>query len=238
MFKTNRSLLYIAFSWLTAYMGRSGLILYAGDIDLNAPEVKAAIDEAVAGLSSKNAELLKEVKELRKGKSVNPEDLDRIESERDDLKAQLDKASKDLKAATATAEKATKALADEQGFTQKLLIDNGLLETLSKNGVTDPAYQKAAVAMLRSGVQIVVDGENRVAKVGDKALADHVAEWAKSDEGKRFASAPGNSGGGAGGGSGQGNAKTYTRQQFDNMNPQDQANLSKAVNKGEAVLTD
>ncbi len=177
-------------------------------IDLNAPEVqsaiKAAIEEATAGLSEKNKELLKELKEARKGRDIDPAEVEKLEEQIEQLQGQLKAAQKEAKTLKETADKATKALESESGFTQKLLIDNGLLENLSKNGVTDPAYQKAAVAMLRAGVQIVVDGENRVAKVGDKDLADHVAEWAKSDEGKRFASAPGNSGGGGHGGQGGG----------------------------------
>ena len=201
-------------------------------IDLNAPEVQAAIqaavDAAIAPVAAKNKELLAELKTARKSAEITPEQLAEVESERDELRAQLDKASKDLKAATATAEKATKALTDEQGFTQKLLIDNGLLETLSKNGVTDPAYQKASLAMLRAGVQIVVDGENRVAKVGDKLLQDHVSEWVKSDEGKRFVAAPGHSGGGANGGSGEGSRKTLSRAEFDAKSPTERMEFSKA----------
>jgi hypothetical protein len=38
--------------------------------------------------------------------------------------------------------------------------------------------------------------------MGDKPLVDAVAEWASSDEGKHFISAPANSGGGAAGGNG------------------------------------
>jgi hypothetical protein len=235
MFKTTHSLLYIAFAWLTAYMGRAGLILYAGDIDLNAPEVKdaikAAVEEAVSGLSTKNAELLKEVKELRKGKSVNPEDLDRIESERDDLKAQLNQAQKDLKAANANAEKATKALADEQGFTTKLLADNGLADALVKAGVNNPAHLKAVKALLGSQVQIVNEGDQRVAKVGDIPLADFVDGWAKSDDGKHFVSAPVNSGGGGNGGSNGSNSKTMTRAQFDASSQVERSTFSKEGGK-------
>lgn len=198
------------YSLITRYMAAMGLMLFA--VDLDDAEVKAAIKKAAkelaeeenAALIAKRDELLNEVKQLRKGKQISPEDLEKLERENEELKGQLTQATKDLKSAIANADKATKDLESEQGFTKRLLIDNGLLESLSKNGVTDPAYQKAAVAMLRSGVEIVIDGENRVPKVGDKALADHVAEWAKSDEGKRFASANGNSGGGAGGGAGGG----------------------------------
>lgn len=230
MFKTkSASLFYTAFEMLTAYMGRAGLILYA--VDPNDPEIKdaikAAVEEATAGLSAKNAELLKELKQARKAGEIKPEDLERVESERDDLKAQLEKVIKDLKVANTNAEKATKALEAEQGFTTKLLADNGLTEQLTKAGVTNPINLKAAKAMLGGQIQIVTEGDQRVAKVGDKPLADFIGDWAKSDEGKHFV-APGiHSGGGAGGGSGGGNAKTMTRADFDALSPEAKASAMK-----------
>lgn len=234
MFKTkSASLLSIAFSMLTAYMGRAGLMLYA--VDLSDPDVKeaikAAVDEATAGLSTKNAELLGEVKKLRKDSAIKPEDYERLETERDDLKAQLEKAAKDLKTANTNAEKATKQLEAAEGFNRTLLVDNGLNEELTKAGVTNPAFLKAARTILSGQVQIVTEGDQRVAKVGEKLLADHVAEWAKSDEGKHFVSAAQSSGGGAGGGSGQSNVKTKTRAEFDSMSHGERSTFSKEGGK-------
>lgn len=235
MFKT-KSLLFTAFSMLTAYMGRAGLMLYA--VDPNDQEVqeaiKAAVEAATKPLIEKRDELLGEVKKLRKDSAIKPEDFERLEAERDDLQAKLTQANKDLKTATATAEKATKALTDEQGFTTRLLADNGLSDALVKAGVNNPAHLKAVKAMLAGQVQIVADGDTRVAKVGDKALADYVTEWAKSDEGKHFVSAAQNNGGGAHGGAGQGGAKTMTRSAFDALAPADKA----AFSKGGGTLTD
>lgn len=175
-------------------------------IDLKAPEVqeaiKSAIEEATAALAAKNKELLGELKEARKGKTINPEDVEKLESRIEELQGQLSEAQKTAKKATADAEKATKALADAEGFTQRLLVDNGLTDALAKAGVTNPVHLKAAKALLGGQVQIVADGDQKVAKVGDKALADYIGEWAKGDEGKFFVAAPMNSGGGAGGGSG------------------------------------
>jgi len=49
------------------------------DLDLNSPEVKAAINEAVQeatkGLLAKRDELLGEVKKLRKGQEIDPSDI-------------------------------------------------------------------------------------------------------------------------------------------------------------------
>lgn len=195
-------------------------------IDLNSPEVKAAIqaaiEEATAGLTAKNTELLGKLKAAKKGAEIDPQTVTDLEAQVDKLQADLATATKATKEATKAAETATKQLEAETGFTQKLLIDNGLLETLGKHGVTDPAYQKAAVAMLRSGVQVVADGENRVAKYGDKPLADYVKEWSASDEGKRFVAAPNNSGGNANGGATNTNAKQLSRADFDKKDPTEQ----------------
>jgi hypothetical protein len=65
--------------------------------------------------------------------------------------------------------------------------------------------------MLKENVQIVVEGDARVAKIGDKALSDFVKEWAAGDEGKHFVQAPANSGGGATGGNGGGVASNKGR---------------------------
>lgn len=188
-------------------------------IDLTAPEVQAAIEAAVeaatAPILAKNKELLGELKKAKKGTEVDPQVVTDLEAQVEDLQGKLTEANKAVKTATTNAEKATKALSDEQGFTTRLLADNGLSDALVKVGVNNPAHLKAVKAMLQGQVQIVTEGDQRIAKVGDKALADHVAEWAKSDEGKHFVTATANSGGGAQGGQSQGNAKTMTRAQFD-----------------------
>lgn len=175
-------------------------------IELDSPEgkaaIKAAVEEATAALANKNKELLSELKEARKGKTINPEDLEKLESRIEELTGQLTEAQKTAKKATTEAEKATKALADAEGFTQRLLVDNGLTDALTKAGVSNPVHLKAAKALLSGQVQIVADGDSKVAKVGEKALADFIGEWAKGDEGKFFVAAPNNSGGGANGGSG------------------------------------
>lgn len=174
-------------------------------IDLNSPEakeaIKAAVEEATSALVAKNKELLGELKEARKGKTINPEDVEKLESRIEELTGQLSEAQKTVKTATKEAETARKQLQDAEGFTQRLLVDNGLTDALAKAGVTNPAHLKAVKAMLAGQVQIVADGDQKVAKVGDKALPDFVSEWAKGDEGKFFVSAPNNSGGGAAGGS-------------------------------------
>lgn len=197
--------------------------------------LKAAVEEAVKKvedpLAAKNTELLDEVKDLKKklraSTEIKPEDVAALETENERLKGELTAAQKTVKETAVAAEKATKALEAESGYTTKLLVENGLRDALAANGVTNAVHQKAAMAMLAGGVQIAADGGTRVAKVGDKALADFVKEWAGGDEGKHFVTAPHNGGGGAGGGSGSGGGKTIARAAFDAMPQLERASFVK-----------
>lgn len=179
-------------------------------IDLNSPEakaaIKAAVEEATSGLVAKRDELLAEVKQLKKGRQIDPADVEKLETDIDALKSQLTEAQKVAKRAAETAEKATKAQADAEGSVAKLLVDNGLTEALTKAGVTNPAYIEAAKAMLARDAVVVDDNGNKVAKIGDKALAEAVGEWAGSDKGKHFVTAADVSGGGSQGGRNSGGA--------------------------------
>jgi ABC-type transporter Mla subunit MlaD len=172
--------------------------------DANDPEVKAAIaaavEEATTGLVEKNKELVGKLNKAKRGAEIDPAEHQALADQVDKLTGELAAAQKQAKDATKAAETAAKQLADESGFTQRLLIDNGLVGELTKHGVTNAVHLKAAQAMLRGSVQIVADGENRIAKVGDKALGDYVKEWAAGDEGKHFVTAAQNGGGGALGG--------------------------------------
>lgn len=184
------------------------------------PEIQEAIDKAVEaateGLKANNQKLIKEKRDLQaKVGGVDADQFAALEAERDELKGQVTKLNKDLKKATDDLGIATKSLETETNFTQNLLIDNGLLAELTEVGVKNPAHLKATQAMLRGQVQIVADGDKRIAKVGDKALKDFVKEWAAGDEGKHFVQAPGNAGGGASGGSGGAAGKTMARAAFD-----------------------
>jgi len=191
------------------------------DIDLNAPEVQKAIKDAVSAavesatepLANKNKELLGELKIARKNSEITPEALETVEVERDQYKAELDKANKTLKDNAKVVEDATKALEGEQGFTKSLLIDNGLNDELVKVGVDNPAHLKAVKSMLKSLVTIEADGDKRIAKVGEKTLNEHVTEWAATDEGKNFVSASHNSGGGSEGGGGDSGKTNLTSTQ-------------------------
>lgn len=167
------------------------------------PEAKAAlqaaIEEATAGLATKNKELLAELKEARKGRQVDPAELDKLEAKIESLTADLNAANKVAKDAQKQAETAQKQLQSESGFTQKLLVDNGLNDALTKAGVA-PQFLPMVKAMLGSQASVAVDGDARRVMMGDKELSAYIAEWAKGDDAKHVLAAPANGGGGASGG--------------------------------------
>lgn len=172
-------------------------------LDRNDPEVKALLEEAAAeateALSAKNKELLAELRQAKakaKGSDVDPEEHARLQTQVEELTGKLDKTTK---GSNRQIEKLTKDLTDKEGALTQHLIDGGLSTALAKAGVA-PHFMDAAKAMLR-GQAAIKDG---AAVIGDKPLADHVTEWAGTDQGKHFITAPANSGGGGQGGNGGG----------------------------------
>ena len=161
-------------------------------------ELKAAIE----ALSAKNRELLGEVK-LAKAKvkaDISPEDYAAIQNEVDALKASLEKAAKD---SAKTVDGLNKQLAEKDSALQSYLIDNGLSDAMIKVGVR-PEMMGAVKALLKSQTLIKVEGGAYSAMMGELPLAEAVAGWAASDDGKPFVTAPANSGGGAAGANGNG----------------------------------
>lgn len=188
-----------AYYAVTRYSFRTGLVLRAGDDgdDIEA-RIAAAVEEATAGLKTKNQELLAKVRKLQAGDQIDPKDVERLEAEVERLKADLSTANKSVKDLTKRAETAETNLAAEAAHTQRLIVDGGLTAALTEAGVTNPVMLKAAAALLRANkIDIAAEGDARVAKVGDKSLGDFVKTWAQGDEGKAFVAAPANGGGGA-----------------------------------------
>lgn len=189
------------------------------DIDLNSPEVKkaieAAVEAAVKPLADKRDELLSEVKKLRKESAIKPEDLEAVEKERDELRNQLTAANKLAKESKEMAEKATKQLEAESGFTQKLVLENQLTAKFMEAGVKDPDFLDLLKSKHLPLGKVVIDGDNRKAMFGDKDIDTYVKEWTTTESAKKMIAAPNNTGGNAQGGSQQANAKTMTRAQFD-----------------------
>jgi hypothetical protein len=204
--------------------------------------IKDAVEEATKGLKQNLSDALDEAKEakrkLRAASEIKPEDLTAAEERADRAEAALKDALKQAKDATTAKEKAEKALGDEQGVTRKLIAENGLREQLAANGVTNAVHQKAAMALLSPQVQVVAEGDTRVAKAGDKSLTDFVKAWAGGEEGKHFVSAPVNSGGGAGGGGGKQPASTMTREAYNALDQLGRAEAGMKAAKGELKIVD
>lgn len=171
------------------------------EIDLTSQEVQdaiaSAVTEAVDGLKAKNTELLGKLKKAQAGSTIEPADLEAAERERDEWKAKAGEAGKALTKAQKELEASTKARDELNANFNNTLRDSQLTEALAKAGVTNAVHIKAAKALLRDSAQVVDDNGQRVVKVGDKALSEAITEWAGSDEGKHFVTAPDANGGGA-----------------------------------------
>ena len=170
-------------------------------IDTNSQKFKdaleAAVDDAVSGLKAKNLDLANRLEKARAGKTIDPDDYRQLEERASKAESDLDALKKTHKQTATDLEKIRKAHESESNFTKSLLVDNGLVDALTKAGVTNPTSLKAAKAMLKDQVALVVDGDTRKAMFGDKDLVSAITEWASSDEGKHFVAAPNNSGGDA-----------------------------------------
>jgi hypothetical protein len=194
-------------------------------------KIAEAIEEATTGLSKKNQELITELREAKKGRAIDPADLDRLQAKIDSLEADLSGAQKASKDQAKALKQAQDALVSESGFTQKLLLDNGLTEALVKAGVASQ-FLPAVKAMFGTQAKIVADGDVRKALIGDKDLTEFVSSWATSDEGKHYISAPANGGGGASGGTGGSSGqKVWTREKFDSSSHFERSEFAKAGGK-------
>jgi hypothetical protein len=184
----------------------------------DALEEQAAEHESdIAGLKTKNKELLTKLKAANEGKDGDPAEVARLEGE-------LEKVQKDLKAVTKERDSnaklldtVNKDLETERGFSSKTLTENALTSALLEAKVA-PQFMPAVKAMLSGKATIKTEGENRSVVVGDKSLGDFVKEWSQGDEGKHYIAAGNNGGGGAGNGGGQGpsgNKPTMTRVAYE-----------------------
>ena len=189
--------------------------------------IKDAVEEATKGLKQNLSDALDEAKEakrkLRSASEIKPEDLSAAEDRADKAEAALKDALKQAKDANKAAEDAKKALETETGFTQRLLIQDGLKSALIANGVKDEDFIDSLTAKFSAGASIKVEGDKREAIYGDKALGDFIKEWAGSDAGKKFVAAPMNSGGGASGGGGKGGGKSVSSDELAAMTPKARA---------------
>lgn len=189
-------------------------------VDLNDPEVKAAIksavDEAIAPLVAKRDELLGELKKARKNSEINPDDYQKALDTIDDLQGKLTESTKASKTAMTEAEKYKKLYEGESAHTAKTLIESNLRKELQESGVTDADYLETLLVKFSTTAKVEVNGDERVVMVGGKAVKDSVAEWKATPAAAKFISAQANAGGGGQGG-GKATQKHVPRSEFDKM---------------------
>lgn len=160
-------------------------------------DLKAQIE----ALSAKNRELLGELrvaKQKAKGAEIDPAEHANLQSQVEALKADLDKATK---ANAKELDGLRKSLSEKDGAIQNYLVDNGLSEALVKANVR-PEMMPAVKAMLKANTSVQNADGQYSALMGGKPIMEAVSEWAATDEGKHFVSAPPSSGSGAPGASG------------------------------------
>lgn len=208
-------------------------------IDRNDPEVKALIEEITAaateGLSSKNKELLAEVKTLKakaRGADIDPAEHAALQSQVEELTDKLGKAEKTGKAEL---EKLTKQITEKDGALTKHLINAGLTDALVKAGIK-PEMLDAVKALHQNKASINAKDGAYEALIDGKPLAEFVTTWAQSDQGKHFVTAPQNGGGGSQGGSGKGTGKTITRAEYNTRQQAGDGSLPAFFKEGGTVI--
>ena len=218
-------------------------------IDKNDPEFKTALqaeidkldekhETEIEGLKLKNKELIVEVKKLSKNMTITPEEHQALKDRNAELEEALATSQKTEKSAKAEVEKLTKAVQAETGAMTKMLVDAGLTEALAEAKVK-PEFNAAAKALLSGLVTVKVDGDKRVAVVGDKPLKDFVTGWAATDEGKHFVAAPVNTGlQSQGSRDTQQPSKTMTRKAFQALPADKQGEFMKEVNYAPGSIID
>ena len=206
-------------------------------------EGKAYVEELVSseteGLKTKNNELLGKLKKTKEANNKLESDMVDFKEKYDELENAKTTKSNDVAEALAKqAEKHQKELdkANQrgdiaEGKVKSLLVDNGLNNALIAANVSKD-HIPAVEAFLKStnNIEITEDeNDSPIAVVGDIPLSDFVTNWASSDAGKIYVSAPNNSGGGALGSGGDGGGKGAD---LSTMSPTEKLNHARSVNQG------
>lgn len=118
---------------------------------------------------------------------------------------------------------------------RRVTIDQALADAIAKAGITNPAYAKAARALLSPQVKLDGDSPTVDTDMGPLALGDFVKRWASGEDGKAFVTPPkGDAARGNDRGAGAG--KTVSAKDLDKMTAQEKAKFF-AANPG-TVVTD
>jgi hypothetical protein len=182
-----------------------------GLIDAALEDARTEHEAEVDRLSNKNTELLGKLRKARtEGGADSTVEIERLERELDESRHGLSEAQSKLR----TAERELKRTAEERDAavkerdTERSLSHNELMENKLTAALVDanvaPHFMDAAKALLKGKAAVEMDGDNRLVKADGKDVGEFVKEWAASDAGKHYVSAPGNAGGGATGPNGNG----------------------------------
>lgn len=160
-------------------------------------------EEEIQGLKDKNQELLGKLRKARtEGGAENAGEIERLETELHETQGKLRKAesdlrqtNRDLSAAHEERDTARNELTSEREFSRNELVNNRLTGELVGVNVASQFLEDVGASLARQVTIKEVDGK-REAFVGDKPLGEFVKEWAGSDKGKHYVTAPANGGGG------------------------------------------
>jgi hypothetical protein len=158
---------------------------------------KDELDAAKAKLAkSVEAEksLRERLKAFEEAEAETKRKAEEAETEAQRKAGEFAKIEEGLKKRIATLESENASLVDGMKATT---IDAKLTAELEAQGVTNPAFKKAALTMLKAsnGFDVTKEGDV-IDKKGNTPLTDFVKTWAGTDEGKSFIT-NGNGGGGA-----------------------------------------
>jgi DNA-binding protein YbaB len=191
-------------------------------------ELTAEHEENISGLKTKNADLVTRLKKAQEGVK-DPEEISRLETQLDTVKAELKEAKKAATKALNELKETTEELTTERTTATESLVKASLTEELTKAKVA-PTFIPAVTALLRPQVVVKADGGEKKVFVGDKSLGDHITAWSQSDEGKAYISATVNGGTGAPGGSAnKTGGKTMSRSDFNALPLSEQAAVARST---------
>lgn len=183
-------------------------------------EWEADKETEVAGLKKKNQELLNKV---RAAGDITPEEVARIEAERDKALGEATDLKKQVGTLTKERDTAAKALEAETTAARTYALDAEINAAIAAGNVV-PALVPAFTALLKTQAKAdLVDGKYAVT-IGDKPAAEHIKGFLESEDGKAYRAAPINGGGGAPGGKGGGDGSTNPFAK-DSLNLTEQARL-------------
>lgn len=185
------------------------------DTDEGKAELQKLVDASLAGVKTKNDELLSEVKKYKNDTKQLADTLAELKAAKERTEQEALEKTGDVDKIKAALEsrftKEREQLAAERdavkGNLHKLLVDNGLTDALTKSGVA-PQFLDAAKALIKTQGQVEIAEVNgsATALISGKTVNDFVSEWAQGDHGKHFKAAPANAGGGASGSNGNSGA--------------------------------